>query len=56
MREVPPAIAGERLGDDLFLRMHFLRKMRGGNEKRLPKLRRRISEPAPAEVNHRNTQ
>jgi hypothetical protein len=30
--------------------MHFLRKMRGGDEEHLPELRRGISAPAPAEV------
>jgi hypothetical protein len=50
MREMPPAFACERHGDDLFLRMHFLRKVRGGNEKRLPELRWGTGEPAKAKL------
>jgi hypothetical protein len=51
MREVPPAIAGKRHGDDLLLRMHLLRELRSGDEKRLPQLWRRTGEPAQAKVN-----
>jgi len=50
MREVQAAIAGEWHGDDLFLRMHFLREMRSGDEKPLPELWRRAVEPAKAKV------
>jgi hypothetical protein len=55
MRKMPSSIGGKWDGDDLLLRMHFLRKMCWCDEKCLPKLRRRISAPAPAEVNDRNT-
>jgi len=47
---MPPAVAGKWCGDDLFLRMHFLRKMRGGNERHLPELQRGSGEPAKAKV------
>jgi hypothetical protein len=56
MRKMPSSIGGKRDGDDLLLRMHFLRKMCRCDEKCLPKLRRRISAPASAEINSRNTQ
>jgi hypothetical protein len=42
MRKMPAGTESQRRRHDLFLRMHFLRKVRRGHEQCLPKLQWRI--------------
>ena len=46
---MPSSIGGKWDGDDLLLRMHFLRKMRGGDEECLSELQRGAGAAAKAE-------